>query len=463
MSKPVISVIIFVHVFHFFGIAQKSNYRSERSFARTVFAPNLMPLIPMVSKFEDVDNNEIEINQNHSYRIGGRIERYAPNSKSDFALEFDLSQIHLVFTNNGRYFLSESSIGLTPIITFRNRNLEKANHLFGELGIQSRLLINTDFNYSNNLGVARFLSTDNLKNLRSWVYAGLGIKQDLFNQDWYKVGLGDFRLGVFLPLFNQANLFNNEVGNVGPVELFEKSNSNLTYLTFSYVQYIDLRRNQYFYEIPSEYFYPFQQRLIRPALDYQQPRKNIYGNLYFHGLARPAIDSVIINYGADESFIGAVDPGIGWRLGYTLNIIGNNRGFFGLVSGKSVDGYTKFRPRWSLFTSIGLNISSIQTQTDVFSRYQLQELETSIGLKLGFGSLYLNGGYVLFHDLGSKLILHDALYDVNSFAQRRNEALFFGISLRNSISIRVIVQESKSIRIQERTTDNFYLSFGFGI
>lgn len=466
MKKVFFFLVLFILKHQLFGQGGiPPNLKSgERSWERITFAPLLNPYFPLALNFTDRNGSSITIDQDFGFRPGLRFERYAPNSPRGFSLEADFQLRELIFEKEGQFFFSDRSIGLTPILSWKTNNIEHINHPFIEVGIHQRFSVKNGLVFSNEVNRIEIERDLSVRKLRSWAYLGLGIKRNLFNQDWSRIQLSSLRLGAFFPLFDQANIFKNRDWSFSQnQEKMELSYFSAIIPNISYLKMINFHRNTLTRSIPNKFAPKSKESLFSPLPNWNKVQRSFSGNFYSHFILQPEVDSVSIINDADEYIINLISSW-GWRIGYTIQFLGNHKRFYNEKSDVAFTQLYKSAFRWNLFGSAGIFSSHLRSDDDLFSRYSLNALEVNGGIRLGIKSLFMHAGYCKLFNVQKEVIIGNKKISDFSYGGRIDDSWLLGFSLSNNLCFRIYYQDTFSKRSDGRKfSDNLFFSLGFGL
>ena len=437
---------------------------SEKMYARWVFAPRLLPYVPIFSRQLDEDDQEIQVEYDRGFIIGGRIEKYFPNSARGFGIEVDFFNRDLNLFREDRFLISENAISLTPFFSLKKRGFEKLNHPFLEFGVRNQYTLSSQIVQSGGV----FLQNPSfLKKYRLWGYIGIGSKKDLFNQPSKKVGLSNFSLGIFFPIFNQTSTFKQtNSGFIPGFDLFRKNRTSNFFVSLNFAQYLDIKKNKCgdCYEIPYELLTGNEQQFLPALANWSKPKKWFFGNFYMHIGFQSRLDSVFIDREGLERMILRRNHAISTRLGYSIHFLGNYSKYYN-DKGKPFIIKSDKKVRWDLFVSGGLSDRRIVLGQS--TRYRLNQIaaEISGGFRIGYTKLgiFLFGGYTRVFPLYEEFLYEDGTTEDFNFSNTRNEYFFLGFSFRNSILIKCNYFFLENLKRKSSLQDNLGLSIGFAI
>lgn len=444
---------------------------SEKLNKRWVFYPKFQPYYPVLTSFKNLENETIEVKEENGLMVGMVFEKFYPNRNLGYKIDFDYTARDLIFPGSPTFYLSENNIGLTPILQLKKNKLLKEKIPLFELGLRtqytlSSILVATDQNLA--LEVDNF---DLLRNIRWYGYVGIGIENILSNVELGKtryVGLKHFSVGMYFPLFNQANLFKSDKPNFeAPYDVFFKSRFSHFYFNINFAHALDLKRNLVSYTMPAE-VYGNCSKDAQPFINWSNPKKNLFSNFYFHALIQPRVDSIVIDYIGDNQFITDVSPApVSYRLGYTLHFLGNYKKHINTTTCLEYNANTADYKilRFNFFVSTGVSNRTFFIENGL-SRTNLFDAEALGGVRFGlhpFG-IFAFGGYAYQINLSKELSLRDKFFDDFNFSNLGNSYWFGGLSYKNLLSFRVNYHPGfTNEKVVSSILDKMSFSIGIGI
>ena len=105
------------------GFPSKSTARQSN--ARWMFAPSIVPFIPLYNWQTDEFGNNVEVNYDRGILLGFRFEKYAPNNPRGWGLLFEYLNRDIYLKTNGRYIISENAFSINPYFIMKSKNFEK--------------------------------------------------------------------------------------------------------------------------------------------------------------------------------------------------------------------------------------------------------------------------------------------------------------------------------------------------
>lgn len=438
---------------------------SSGAFSKWVLSPSAFPYRPVINQQLDFNDEEIETEYDRGLILGLRLEKYYPNAAKGFGFEMDVLNRDLVLFRDSRYFLSETAVALTPIYKLKTGNFEKLRHAFFEFGVRNQ------YTFSQQLLQADGFfqrSPETTRVFKFWGYIGLGVLNDMFNQDAKRANLSSLSIGAYFNLFNQAPVFKNQASVFSAQEaLFSNNKTSNAFISIKYAQYLDIKKNECTtcHQMPESLLGKnSHSKFLPPLIHWNNPRSFLFGNFYFNAGVQPRVDSTFIELESSSPVELNLLHGISTHLGYSFHFLGNHAKYYSATGEGLINQHLKGF-RYDLFVSGGLFDS--RTVLGKNTRYRIHEFgaEFSAGFRVGYSppGIYLLGGYT------RRLLLEiEVLYDNETFkdfnlGNIENEYFFLGLSYKNAIVLRANYRPLSTVKLQERFLDRLWFSIGFGI
>ncbi|MEO1262976.1 MAG: hypothetical protein AAFZ15_29475 [Bacteroidota bacterium] len=472
--KKIYSIIFILCISYFKISSQEENIKnlpaqtnksSSKESSRWTFSPTISPYIPIINRLSDIDDDKISINNDDGFIYGLKFEKYFPNSKKGFGFEINYLNREIIVTDANRYYFSENAISLTPFYSLKSGGIEQINHTSFEFGLKNQFTFYNSAYRSDGSNSFDDYNVAMLRRFRLYGYLGVGIKKDEFNKESHRIGVSTLNIGIFFPIFNQANLTKNNNFIYPPgFEIFRKSRYSNFYAVLNYFQNIDMKKSTdgSIYQIPEAFTYPKNnfkpKKLFPPLIHWTNPITSGFGNFYLHSVFQPQVDSVELSSRIYSDTSLTIKSSLSWKAGYTYHFAGNYSNF--IESGKD-RGW-----RYNLFLGAGVLNKIYNLKGTQEARINSLSIELNAGGRLGY---YPPGLFVLIGctyqiDLNQKLLVNLDETEDFDLANLKYFRLFAGLSIKNAINIRVIATPSlNNYKKNETLMDKLSFSIGFGL
>lgn len=464
MKSPILTItFLFITVSLF---TQVNPPTKNNESARVLINPILFPYLPLINNQKAVDDSEIKIRSDRGIYVGLRGERYYPNHNKGFAVELEYLNRDYILEKEKKYFFLENSISVTPIFLWKRNNLEKVQHLFGEIGFRNQFVFNNDASVLQlNSRPITENNADIIKKYRLWGYLGLGLKRDFFRRLNTQTKVTNFSFGLYFSLFNQSNNFSNKaIDAFKPnFELFKKNHSKNLHFRLSYTHQLDVKKNIAppinFSILEKNEVSPNKElQYYPPFVSYHHSTKRLAGNFYINTSYQVPIDSV------EMTIDNAIDtlsirPSLSYRVGYSIHF-GNFR--------SDLYEHRDNGIRADVFLSAELyNQQFHLNKKDFIARANLIKGNISAGGRIGhypFGLSFAGGGGWSF--LLSKQFYSNVTDSEDfKFNQLENWFIFAAVGVRNSLYLRANYYRTTNAVLNpaNKKQSLFEISLGFGI
>jgi hypothetical protein len=482
MSKRIPLFLLFIGLFLLNGNFAHAQSASKKDKAlhytsalhsKWVFYPKIQPYIPLHSALYDINNVNVDILNAGGLYFGFSLEKFYPNKPRGFRLEIDNLNRDLVFQRDQtNYYITESALSVSPVLQWKRNRLNKVIIPFIELGVRNQYTYYSTLFTSGQSSMSRGNASALLNNFRLFGTVNVGLERILFNKEVFKgreINLENWSVGVLFPLFNQANLFNNnQLINQAPFEFLSRSRFHEVILNITYTQALDVRRNTIPYTMSSDIYGKCAQK-NNLFFNWVNPKKNQFGGIYFHALMYPLVDSVLIESPAlQEPLMTRLTPGYtSYRLGYTFHFLGNFKKYINENNCLEINPSSPVfkAARYNFFLSSGLMHRQYMIDS-ARDRILMTDAEFSAGGRIGVhpASLFLFGGFTYQVPISHRLFLNAEEINDFNFSNLGNYYWFGGFSFRQLFSVRMNYHPNfYNLKPTPALIDQFSISIGIGI